>query len=504
MQPTDLGLPFDEFRGGQLEAAIDVASTDKRFPMVNAPTGSGKSLLGMTTGALAGGRTLYVVSTKGLQDQVGGEFSGCGVADVRGASNYRCKHHRTGCDVGGEVGCPLRKADGPCPYTAAVRRARNARTVVTNYAYRLATANQRGESIGEFDLLVLDEAHLAHDALASHASIELHRDVVHRELRARLPDSLDVDELAAWAVGVADGATIAARQQLQNRSLQKVCSGVVRLAALASRSSEWAADPTSGDEGVVVAPVWAGEFAESALYRGVPKVLLMSATLLPGMRQYLGIDESASQWYELPSSFPAYRRPFQFVRGTMPIRVDHRMDEGRWGMLVSRIDRYMGARIELKRRGLVHTRSYARQSQFERESRHRDVMAVPKGWELRRAVERFKSGTPPPYVLASPAIEEGHDFKGDSARWQVLLKVPFVDTRGNLMKARAKDKGYGNLMAAQTVIQCVGRVMRAGDDYGESVIFDDHWSWFRGAVRWPKWFSDAFVEYEQAPQPLEA
>lgn len=499
MNPSDLSLPsrFTAFRSGQLEAAIDIASCDARFPWANAPTGAGKSLLGITSGLLANGRTLYVVSTRGLQDQIYAEFAECGAADIRGANNYRCGEHRTGCDVGGELGCLRRKEGGQCPYMGAVRRARASRVVTTNYAYWLSIGRQSGELLGQFDFMVLDEAHLAHDTLADHCSVRLDREKLERHLRVKLLESLDVDELAAWAAEVADGASIAARQRPQDRGLQEAAGAIVKLSTLVSRDNEWAADSTP--DGCVVVPIWAGEYAESHLYRGIPKVLMMSATLLPEMRTYLGIEESQSSWYELPSSFSPRRRPFYFVRGTMPIRVDHRMDSGRWGMLVSRIDRYMGARLD--HRGLVHTRSYGRQGEFVRESRHRDVMVAPKSWELRRAVERFKLD-PPPGVLVSPAIEEGWDFAHDDARWQVLLKVPFVDTRSNLMKARTKDKTYSNLLTAQSIIQSSGRIMRAGDDWGETAIFDDHWGWFRGAVKWPGWFRDSWCEVEQAPEPL--
>ena len=74
--PSELGLPekFQTFRPGQEESALKIVGSDKRFTLLDAPTGSGKSLMYMTAAMLAGGRSLVLVGTKGLQSQILDDF----------------------------------------------------------------------------------------------------------------------------------------------------------------------------------------------------------------------------------------------------------------------------------------------------------------------------------------------------------------------------------------------------------------------------------------------
>ena len=88
--PKDLGLPFDTFRPGQLEMAQTLAAADERFSVLSAPTGSGKSLIYMTLAKLLGAqRTLILVSTKALQEQLRRDFEN--VAVMKGRGNYPCR-----------------------------------------------------------------------------------------------------------------------------------------------------------------------------------------------------------------------------------------------------------------------------------------------------------------------------------------------------------------------------------------------------------------------------
>jgi Rad3-related DNA helicase len=101
-----------------------------------------------------------------------------------------------------------------------------------------------------------------------------------------------------------------------------------------------------------------------------------------------------------------------------------------------------------------------------------------------------------PCVLVSPSVEEGYDFAGDMCRYQIIAKVPFVDMRSLLMQARVRsDKNYSNYLTALSIIQQVGRGMRAEDDWTETFIIDDHWTWISRVMMkqglLPKWFTAA-------------
>ena len=91
MKPGDFGLDpikFPHFRESQYESAVRAANSDKVLFLVEAPTGSGKSLMALTSHKLLGEpRGAYLVSTKQLQDQIVNDFD---LPVLKGRSNYPC------------------------------------------------------------------------------------------------------------------------------------------------------------------------------------------------------------------------------------------------------------------------------------------------------------------------------------------------------------------------------------------------------------------------------
>lgn len=67
-KPSDFGLPsrFDPWRVDQERAMWAALDAKQRFVCLCAPTGFGKSLAYMAMAQVAGLRTLYLTSTKGL------------------------------------------------------------------------------------------------------------------------------------------------------------------------------------------------------------------------------------------------------------------------------------------------------------------------------------------------------------------------------------------------------------------------------------------------------
>src|SRR5580692_6671749 len=110
VSPADLGLPekFSAWRTFQWDGIDRIISSTKRFVVICAPTGSGKTGIGLGAAALSGERTVILTATKGLQDQVAAEAESL-VADIRGLNNYLCP-------IAESLGIPkdTSVADAPC------------------------------------------------------------------------------------------------------------------------------------------------------------------------------------------------------------------------------------------------------------------------------------------------------------------------------------------------------------------------------------------------------
>jgi Rad3-related DNA helicase len=549
MEPVDLGLPakFAQFRRGQSDTALGIACADKRFYLLSAPTGSGKSIIYMAVARLLDTRTLVLTSTKGLQAQLNRDFASIGLTDIRGQNNYRC----VAVDAGGELsafGVPGTMCDeGPCRigvqcafkptqgnedqagclYYDAVRRAREARLVVTNYAYWM-TNNKYADpaALGEFGLLILDEAHAAPDELADFCAVRIDRDELRQLTGMSLPP---LDESAStwvnWAITALEEVKVrymAARRDLTaiGADRRRAARAVKRLTDLGKRlkalseahkwrrgepshpdvwmpgmQTDWVAEETR--TGAVFSPVWAHAYAEEYLFKSVPRVVMVSAVLQRAAARYLGVAPDALEFSEMGSTFDPARRPLIYVPTT---RVDRRMTEGQVRIWLNRIDDIIDGRLD--RKGIIHTRSYDRAKAIMERSRHSPIMIAHTTRTAREAIERFKRASAP-CVLVSPSVEEGYDFPMDECRYQILAKVPFVDTRSAVIRARARsDKTYLNYLTALSVIQQTGRGMRAEDDLCESLMIDDHWVWWKRAARdmFPKWFRAAWRDSARVPE----
>lgn len=555
MNPADIGLPpqFTAFRPGQEEAAIAIACGATRFDLVSMPTGSGKSIIYMAVANLVDGRALVVTGTKGLQAQLLADYGEIGLTDIRGQNNYRC----VAVDVGGalaEYGTPGTPcSEGPChagvycsmkprrdgesthdagcEYYDAVAAARDARLVVTNYSY-LMTSNRYAEPdpLGKFDLLILDEAHTAPDVLAAFCAIELDRAEVKSLLGVGLPPiEEDTDNWVAWAnealticrdrFAAAKGelgsiTTASTDRRKSSKLVQRLTELGRKLRDLASAhtwkraepsdpavivagaGTDWVAEPTHDGKGCVFAPVWAHAYAEMCLFARTPKVVLVSALLRPAIARYLGISPTDMTYREFPSTFDPARRPFIHVPTT---RVDRHMSEGQIRQWVNRIDQIIGGRLD--RKGIVHTRSYDRARAIIERSKYSSIMLTHTTRTTREQIERFKLAKAP-CVLVSPSVEEGVDFMYDLCRYQILAKVPFIDGRSRLIRARVQsDKTYSYYLTVLAITQQVGRGMRAQDDLCESFIVDDNIAWFWKAAKsmFPFWFKQAWRVEQQVP-----
>lgn len=531
--PEALGLPakFDAWRPGQAEAVLRALDSDKRFVVLGMPTGFGKSLVYLTVGHLGGDPTVFLTSTKGLQNQLIDDFSESGLVDIRGMSNYPCKEandgqlfrpseRRVACDEGPCLaGWKCSLAENGCDYFDSQRAARASSLTVTNYAYWLAVGGNGQDPAGKPVLgkrgrLVLDEAHAAIDELGDYLAIEVGHWEVEGVLGRQFPQSASMEEWRTWARTLGSECakrleTLSGEVRLgvsNNRRglsrLRELRDLGRRLGGIAAMKDEWVMEEARDRRGRKVVrfdPVWPGSYAESSLFTGVPKVILTSATIRPKTLELLGVPNDAYEFLEYPSSFPVSMRPFVWVP---TVRVRYDMDPGSARLWASKIDRIIGARLD--RKGIVHTISYQRRDYLLRYSEYSRNFIVHDSGTTADAIQRFRNAGPGA-VLVSPSVGTGFDFPGDDCRYIIVGKVPFPSTQSKVLKARQeRDKDYFAYVAAQSLVQMVGRGMRSSDDWCEGIIVDDNFSWFFNKYKsfMPKWFTAAVRKSSTVPEPL--
>jgi Rad3-related DNA helicase len=101
-----------------------------------------------------------------------------------------------------------------------------------------------------------------------------------------------------------------------------------------------------------------------------------------------------------------------------------------------------------------------------------------------------------PNVIISPICSEGVDFKGERARFQMILRVPYPNANDPLMAKKYKeDYGYVNYKALVTFGQQIGRVNRSETDFGVTVLMDSRFESFiyKNKSLLPGWVKEALI-----------
>ena len=496
-----------------MECALGISSSPKRVTKLEAPPGSGKSLIYNTVSKILGVRTLILTAKKGLQDQLS-EFTG---SDLRGAANYSCPYHGT-CEIPSqlEVVCDGVKR-GECPRQAAIQAAKSSPLVVTNYhcwlsLNRYSDRNSKAP-IGEFGLIVLDEAHIAPQILSDFCTIKLDLNEIVRYLKIDpklIPvKSLSSEDWCRWGDSIVEIAREAYKKLEKGDTKAKVAltnigKGLADL-SLAHKARDydyWLTQQGETPHHITLTPVpWPFRHAEELLFCRTPKIILSSAFLPPSIGERLGVKKGDMDGFEMDSIFDPKRRPFYYIPRA---KVGRDMSEEEFRVLVLSIDLWIEAGRE-RRTGIIHCRSYDWGRRIWELSKYRHLMILDRTNEVTtNLVERHKL-SPTPTILVSPAVEEGYDFKGEYARWQVVLRVPLMYAKDPITKARsAANPGYINEEAMQSIVQMVGRSTRSEDDWSETVLFDKHWGmWFRKSTKAPKFFRKSWRVSDTIPPAMK-
>lgn len=528
--PAELGLPerFEQFRPCQIEAAETVLNSEKRFVGLALPTGSGKSLAALAMARASGLRTVILTATKGLQQQYLETAPGL-VVDIRGKANYQCRDQKNlSCRFGPYEGCRCAGGRG-CTYETARDIAREAPNPVANYAYwiraaqaarmqefsRAQTGIEPPDGSLPVEMLILDEAHAAVEQLSQALRVSLRESWLVTLGLKTYPRDDNFSRWVNWAEKAGVVAGIGLKQaisELKERPSKQRRDVVYELEELAEalgrisrmREDQWVLEMRQGTQWGRVWGfdcVWPGQWAESNLFCGVEKVVLMSATLRPNVFSMLGVGKEDVEFREWPRVFPAQNTPIYHLP---TVRLNHKTSDEDLDYWVRRIDEVISSRIS--RKGLIHTVSYARQqylcahSQFGREMVANT--SDPESETAVQIVQRFKQ-MPAPAILVSPTFATGWDFPGEEVEWIIVAKLPYPDSRSKVMKARTeKSPLYPHHLCMQSLVQSCGRATRSATDRTEVFIVDDSIGWFmkqhRGLA--PRWFEVARIG--EIPPPL--
>ena len=460
-------------------------SRPERFLLVNAPTGSGKTVLGLALASSLRATTSYLTQSIHLQEQALGLFPG--LALLKGRRHHPCwiqegTAETAPCAVG--EACEYSRPDeANCPYYEGVYRAYEAKYRITNYHAYL----NHPKLWPTTELLVCDEAHRVEEIVREQASVYL--PFAQCKLAGiPAPRSTKIGAYLSWAKR---NKWHANRRDMLDEQWRYVRNALLTLSAIPYGCGDWHIQVNGGY--AKLRPVWGRGLAHPLLLEDRPKVLFMSATLMwpEWVATTLGLPAGSWTYLDIPSVFPPAHRPVYYAP-VVGLNADAIRQEDSLArqQMQGAIDRIIGRYLVTgKYGGIVHTASHNYTKRVLTESSWSGIMTTAA------ADHAAKIAAGRPSVLVSPSLSEGWDGIDELCRFIIIPKVPFPDLGDTIVNLRMQqDARSYDYAALVSIIQAVGRGVRHEHDSCDAWILDSNWGRLYSKRRaWlPQSFRDAY------------
>jgi len=505
-----------------IEFAINaIENSDKRFCIVEAGTGVGKSAIGLTlaryfnnnleTKETFGEGSYFLTTQKILQAQYEKDFGGPSdnhMKSIYSAANYQCSYHKgNDCRTSQQM---LKTTDNKsgffkackfnCKYKKSKKKFLESAESVTNFPYFLTESTFSGGIVPR-KVLVIDEAHNTEQVLSNFVEVGVSQYFAEKIVKCKWPDKVTPINFVKWIENIYQPKLTSQIMHFEKQIEQLgIASKIKELSSLSLKydmmtghadklkkfldnydKDNWVMEKQETEKRgyvrVVYRAIDISNYAEEYLFRLGQKVILMSATILNAgaFARSLGIPKDDYEAISIPSPFPIENRPIinasvgsmsaKTIEGTLPnlkeavkaIMQEHKNEKGIIHCHTYRIANYLKKSIK----GKLGKRILIHNSQ------NRDAVLQ----------QHIKSKEPT--VLLSPSMTEGVDLKGELSRFQIICKVPYPWLGDPIVKKRMhKFPDWYALKTAMTVVQSVGRSVRNSEDTAITYILDSDWDRF--------------------------
>ena len=505
-------IPFEkkEFRPHQKEAVEDIIEAiESGFEtiLLNAPVGSGKSLIGYCVARYLEekGYSSYIYTkTTFLQDQYLRDFKDLKTA--MGRSNFECLMtpgetcaygkcktiNKYSCPVGALITneVELKELHEPfvenCLYWQQKYDAIQNPISILNYPYMIVD-NMYLNHFKHRKLGIFDEGHSLENALMG--SLELQISDV--QLKYDLDTELIIkDSISEWAGELRKFSAMynhLAEDELDEHKRDRLETRSNALNECAEFLDE---DPNNWvfninykypndtkQTFITFKPIEIQEYTD-ILFGKVDHKLIMSGSILkPDLFvNELGLNKDDFKYIEIPSIVPIERRPIiRSYVGSMSARnFDSNLPN-----LVSKIKEI--ADNHMFEKGIIHTFTYKINYELFKKFKNDDRFIFHTAENRVEKTKEFKkSPDEEGAIFVSPYSYEGVDFPYSEGKWQIICKNPYPYLGDAQVKARMKmdqfnfttDWGWCNRQIALVLSQMYGRTNRAVDDYSVTYILD--------------------------------
>lgn len=484
---------LDELREHQITAVKKILAyfqAGTRTIFLDAPTGSGKTLIAECVRRLMNVGTVYTCSTKGLQDQFLDDYPYASL--LKGRSNYPTYNYpdqfndtydKITCGDCPGPKCNLCPDKDHCPYERAKTRAIRNQLAVVNTSYLLSEANRGPGRLSGRGLNIVDECDLLEGELMNHVQISISP---YRQRRHNIPKPKKKTVEESWLDWVQavkpivkseldripehtqDKKKIRDRKYLDNllHNLSLLHSG------LENEDTQWVYTGYDDDR-IVFKPVMVSQFGPRYLWRHGERWLLMSASIISSkeMADSLGLEDQYDT-VQVPSTFPVenrkvYVNPVEKIISKNRSKAYIKLKNA----ILHIMDMHPDDNI------LIHTVSYRLANHLTDKitpRTHRPVYSYTRSADREEALESFRQDQSA--IMFAPSLDRGVDLRDDECRVQIVAKVPYPYLGDKQVQHRLYGTKGGSIwykvQTVRSLVQMTGRAVRHQDDYCTTYILD--------------------------------
>ena len=511
-----------------------------KFVVCSAPTGSGKSFISKTLGnasnepsadyvELVESYQIYkqnnlggyqneaedekpfgafaLTITKALQDQYKELFDDIDV--LKGKSNYQCSYDENFTVENAPcVHIKSLKEDcckkNSCPYYNARNKALVSKFATLNYNMFFALPSH----VKRKQYLICDEASELEDQLVKEFSCQVNFDFLKKSMVIirPFPSNTDYGKVGKWVntlcqdieerVDELRDEIINKSSKLPPLSLNERKNEVTLLLNVHSKlraivdtwhDSEYLFERVA--KGINFMPLKVDKLSRY-LFECADKVILMSATIIDPANfcKTLGIDKF--KYIEAESTFDPKKAP---IYANTKIKLNYSNMLANLPKIAEQVKQICDHHANDK--GLIHTQTNTITKYLQDNVKCTRILFREPGVRNEEILDKHFSSDKPT-IMASPSMSHGVDLKDDLARFQIIIKAPYLPTNDKRVERMMKSdfNWYTNKMLS-SLIQACGRGVRSNKDHCVTYILDaaivENILKYKHKI--PKYFLDRFV-----------
>lgn len=491
-----------------------------KFFLLNLPVGSGKSHLALmiadwyrkNVNKMA--KIDIITNSKILQDQYADTYES--INDLKGKENYECESYSCSCAQGSEFNRLNKTSCESCPYSGARESFISGGISLTNfYLYILyAIYNPKFMDARDARVLIVDEAHEFDDVMSDFITIKITENVIKRY---KFTNEYDIIKTLKGVTSIGqyveflkylNGEILVTLDEMEkgmnsgSRSVKSDKRDLKLSKLLNSKNSdvkvmqmitdlrqyqlkieiflkEYKENPNNWvletyyneklkQKELSLEPIWAYDYLDKYVFSRYDMVFLMSGTILDKnlFCQLNGLDVTKAVYYSIPSPFNVKNRLIYYMPlGKMSYKSKEETFKRYIPYIKKLLDKYKN------KKGIIHTNSFELSKWIE--DSIKDPRLIFHDSSNKDDMLRMHMESEEPTVIVSPSMDTGVSFDNDSARFQIIAKVPYPSLGSQKNKLRQKNNP--DWYAWKTVaglIQMSGRPVRSEMDYADTVIID--------------------------------